>query len=115
MTEPHWKQLSADLGDDADLAREVARVLCQSWPALHKRVMHSLVLDDNIEKARSLHALKGALGVFPSNEFAGKLASIERHFRQNEVDLALSPLQQLLPEIESYILKLGHMLCGDNP
>jgi HPt (histidine-containing phosphotransfer) domain-containing protein len=110
-----WKQLSSDLGDDSALAREVAQVLCQSWPALHRRLLTSLALQDDLEKARSLHALKGALGVFPSNEFATKLSSIEKHFRQSECDLALPSLQKVLPEIENYISKLSDLLSKETP
>jgi HPt (histidine-containing phosphotransfer) domain-containing protein len=113
--ESDWKLLSSDLGDDPELAREVARVLCQAWPSLQRRLLDSLTLEDNIEKARSLHALKGALGVFPSNGFATKLSSIERHFRQDACDLALPELEKILPELESYISTLGDLLSKDAP
>ena len=110
-TRPSWKQLSSDLGDDLELAREIARTLCDSWTSLHERLQNALVANDGIETARSLHAIKGALGVFPSNGFAARLKPIETQFRQGERGLAELQLEKTLPELQSYIESLEE-LCS---
>lgn len=102
----------ARLGDDRDLARQLAVIFVDECPRLLEAVRVSVEHGSADEVRRAAHALKGAVLNFVDDGAAATAYALETMARENRLGDAAAAVDRLGGELSALLEHLRHFGAG---